>query len=529
VRSAAQRAVLAAALACAAGGCAYFNAMYNADHYAHQAEADERAGRSGDARTNWQLAEAHAETLVVHHPKSGWVGKAQLLRGRALVSLTDYSDAQVALQEALRHRLSTADRLEALGLLGRSLLVYHHLDSAAVALDSAATSRERAVRDAALLDRGRIWLERGQPDSARAAFRRSAHPLAAYALAAADVAVGDTAAAGAVYDSLAGVKAFAEAAWRPALDSLAAAGDRAHASRLVARLTGRRGIPAGAAARLLLDEGDRRLAAGDSSGAAAAWLAVDRVARDSVEGQTAAVSLARLAVATAASDTVLGRQRDLLLELTRGGGGAGRDAASLLRLLDRADSLGRFATAPDAHWFMRAELLRDSLGAVRLAASDFAAMASLFPDSPWTPKGLVAAIAAGYPEPDSLQGLLLHRYAGSPYVVAAAGGVGSTAALASLEDSLRTVLASSMPAGGRTGGAGFADVGVGDERLAAREPGRGQAEPQVDRAPDRPQAPGVGVARAVRPPEPPPPAAPPPSAVQPLRPPYGPPGPELPE
>ncbi len=512
---AAARAAAVAALAGAASGCAYFNAMYNAERYAHQAQVYEREGRPMDARANWLLAEAHAETLVVHHPKSAWVAKAQLLRGRALVTLGDYSDAQIALRDALQRQLSPEDHLEALGLLGRAELFYHQLDSAGIDLDSASASRVRAVRDAALLDRGKVWLALGALDSARDVLARSAHPEAAFDLAAVDARLGDTAGAGAIYDSLAGQERLDELEWRTGLDSLAAAGDGAHASQLVARLAARRDCPAGTAARLLLDEGARRMATGDSAGASEAWRQVRREAGDSIEGQVAAVALIRLAIASAAVDSDLDRPRQDLVALSRTGGGAGRDATALLELLARVTALGGAADAPDAHWFLRAELLRDSLGAVRLAATDFAAMADRFPASPWTPKGLVAAIAAGYPDADSLQGLLLHRYAGSPYVVAAAGGDAHAAALAGLEDSLQTVLASAAGEAGRSGR-------LANERLDPGEAAAQRPQPEPDAEPGARPSAGGARRTAPRP-------AGPVVIAPPSRPPYGPPGPELPQ
>ena len=509
-----RRAALApalAALACAAGACAYFNAMYNAEHYARAAQTSERAGRLTEAHANWVEAAAHADTLIVHHPASGWVAKAQLLRGKALMHLGDYSGAEVALQSALRRRLPREDRLEALGLLGRAQVYYHQLDSAGVALDSAALARDRAVRAEALLDRGRVWLALGRPDSARLAFRRSSGAEAAFALAAVDVRLGDTAAAGAVYDSLAGAKTFDEGVWRPALDSLAQAGDSAHVARLVGRLVVRSDCSAGAAARLLLDEADRRIGVGDSTAAAAAWRQVRDVARDSVEGQAAGVALARLAIAAAAADSDLDRPHRQLEELARAGGNAGREAGATLAQLVRADALASATDAPDAHWFQRAELLRDSLGAGRLAAADFAAMAERFPTSPWTPKALVAAIAEGASDADSLQGLLLHRYARSPYVIAASGGVAGAAALADLEDSLRTVLA--VASAGAAAGSPARGESVEESEPGVRSRRLGEAAVAETRAA------GAGPARAGA-------AA---MLGPPSRPPWGPPGPEPPE
>lgn len=436
-----RRACVAAAVAAvAASGCAYFNGMYYTNHYTRLAESSERAGRIGEARDRWQQAEIHAESLVSRHPRSSWVAEAQLARGRALVHLEDYSDAVLALQVAESSRGSPARHAEAMGLIGHAYLLLGMLDSAGPPLDSAVDARAAAVRDQALLDRGRLRVARDQPDQAREDLARSHDPRAPYDLAQVDLKLGDTAAAGALFDSLAGAQAHPEAEWRAGLDSLAAAGDGSHASQLVQRLVGG-GLSRGAQARLMLDDAGRRLRAADTAGATAEYQTVVGVARDSVAGQAAAVTLCRLGIAAAATDSDLGEQRTRLAELVDMGGNPGRDAQEALRLLARLDTLAAAPKSGDAFWFLRAELLRDSLHAGRLAAAAFAAMAAQFPASPWTPKALVAAIAAGYPAADSLRDLLAQRYGASPYARAAFTAGGGDSAFAVLEDSLRRVLA----------------------------------------------------------------------------------------
>ncbi len=438
-----RRAVAAVSVAAAAtSGCAYFNGMYYANHYAHQAVVSERAGRISEARERWAQAEIHAESLLARHPESRWTGEAQLVRGQALVHLEVYSDAVVALQEAARRPGSPAQHLEALGLMGHAYLALGMPDAAHPMLDSAAESREPKVRDEALVDLAHLLLELDQPQEAREDLRRSRDPRAPYDRAQVELRLGDSAAAGALYDSLAATKTFPEDAWRAGLDSLAAAGAGVHASRLVGRLVARVTLGNGARAQLLLDDASRRLGRADTAAATAELQRAVVVARDSVAGQAAAVVLCQLAIAEAASDSDLERPHDQLLDLIRLGGAAGREARDALRLLARLDSLAAAPTAPDAFWFLRAELLRDSLHAGRLAAAAFAAMAGQFPASPWTPKALVAAIAGGYPAADSLRAILAQRYGGSPYAVAALGGGGEgDSSYATLEDSLRRVLA----------------------------------------------------------------------------------------
>jgi tetratricopeptide (TPR) repeat protein len=431
----------AALIASAAAGCAYYNGMYNANRFARQAAQSERAGRMDEARDRWRSAATHAESVTVRYPGSRWLGDALLVQGRAFVHLGDDSAAVPVLVRAARRVRRPEQRREALVLLGRASLAVGQYARAREALDSALEGAEPALRSEALLFRGRAWLGLRRPDAAQLDFRASAALHAPYDLAVAEVAAGDTADAGALYDSLADSRPYVEADWRPALAGLAAAGAEARAAALADRLTARSDLTAGERARLLLDDATRRLAAGDTTGASERLVAVSAAAPDSVEAGAAGVRLARLALAQAGADADLVAPRERLRRLVLEGGTVGQEAGALLRMVDLVDTLAAARTAPDAFWFLRAEVLRDSLRAPRLAASDFAEMARLFPASPWTPKGLVAAIALGHPRPDSLRALLRQRYATSPYVLAAEGADGRADTFAALEDSLRRTLA----------------------------------------------------------------------------------------
>jgi tetratricopeptide (TPR) repeat protein len=496
VRAARRAAVALAVAGLALTGCAYFNGMYYANHFAGQAEASERAGRIGEARDRWMQAQMHAESLIARHPDSRWTGDAQLVRGRALVHLEAYSDAVGALQEAARRTTSPARHLEALGLMGRAYLALGMAEAARPMLDTAVDARQPEVRDDALLSRGRLLVALDHPDLARGDLERSRDPRAPYDLAQVDLRLGDTAAAGALYDSLAATKTFPEEAWRAGLDSLAASGAGAHAAQLVDRIAARAALSSGARARVQLDGGFRRLRSADTAGAAAAFQRVMIVAPDSLAGQAASVALIRLAVAAAAADSDLEPLRARLTALARAGGGAGREAHEALRLMARLDTLAAQPTAPDAFWFLRAELLRDSLHAGRLASAAFASMADAYPASPWTPKALVAAIAAGHPAGDSLRALLAHHYGESPYALAALGQAGAgDSAYAALEDSLRRVLA---VGGARRAPAGLAprrpgqvgDVGaVEDEPGARRRPPPAAPAPRPNPQPSGPPRP----------------------------------------
>jgi len=434
-------AVVVAGVALGGAGCAYFNGMYNANRLAGQAARSERAGRMDEARDRWRSAATHAESLTARYPTSRWVIDALLVEGRAFVHLGDFAAAAPVLAEAVRRATRSEQRCEALVMLGQANLALGRYPEARQALDSALQTGQPEWRDEALLFRGRALLDLGLTDSALADFRASTHPHAAYDLARAELGSGDTAGAGALYDSLAGRRPYVEADWRPALDGLAGGGAEWRAAQLTDRLAARRDLTAGEGARLLLDDGARRLAAGDTSGGTERLIAVLAVAPDSLEAHAAGVRFAQLAIAAATSDADLAAPRERLQRLVVEGGLAGQDAGVVLRLAALVDTLGAAPTTPDAYWFERAEVLRDSLRAVRLAAVDFAEMARLFPASPWTPKGLVAAIAAGHPHADSLRALLRQRYAASPYALASAGESAGAEAFAALEDSLRRALA----------------------------------------------------------------------------------------
>ena len=67
-------------------GCVYYNGVYNAKHFAKQAEHSERLGRTSEAADRWRIAAIHAESVVTRHPRSRWADDAMLIRAKALVT-----------------------------------------------------------------------------------------------------------------------------------------------------------------------------------------------------------------------------------------------------------------------------------------------------------------------------------------------------------------------------------------------------------------------------------------------------------
>jgi tetratricopeptide (TPR) repeat protein len=485
--------VRAALAACALGvvsGCVYYNGMYNAERAASEAGRFERQGRAAEARDRWQRAVVHAESVTVRHPRSRWAPAALLLRGRGLAHLDRFNDAATVLEEATRRARSAAQRAQAYALLGQAYVAVGRHENAAAALDTALALGDPAVRSEALLFRGRARLALAQPLAALADFSDSDDPRAAFGRARTLLVLHDSAAAIAQLEGLVGVRPYEERAWREALADLAALGGWASASRLAGRLTERPDLTRGQKARLLLDDGDRLQAAGEGSGAQARYAATAAAAPDSTEARLAAVRGTRLALGAAQRDAELDDAAQRLARIVADGGLPAREAQPTARMLARLARLAQEGAAPDARWFLRAELIRDSLRARGLAARAFAAMGERFPGSPWTPKALLAAIAAGHPAADSLRGVLDARYADSPYRRAATGG-GSPAEVEAyrvLEDSLLRMGALDAVERGADRQPGAPDEGPADDAPRVRRPAPAAPAPRPAPPPgDRPR------------------------------------------
>jgi hypothetical protein len=421
-------------------GCAYYNGVYNAKHFAKQAERSERAGRTSEAADRWRIAAIHAESVVTRHPRSRWVDDAMLIRAKALVHLEQWSDAAVIALQATNLAATPNGRREAFLYLGIANQNLHRLDDAVADFDSAAASSRADVQSAALLGRGRTLLAMGRPDAALADFERSSDEEAYFERPRAALAAGNPLRAAEFADTLALRQPYHEAQWLLLLDSLATANLLTRAAGLTDVLRQRADLRAGNRARLLLADGERQLRAGNDSAAAERFRQVQVTAGDSVEARVATLRLIGISVRAARTAADLGDARHALDVLGGIPGAAGQAWTDLVRQLDQADTLLAASPTPDAFWFLRAELLRDSLRAGAAAMDAFAQMPARFPESPWTPKGILAAIALGHPDADALRALLASRYADSPYARAAAGGADAPERFAVLEDSLQSAL-----------------------------------------------------------------------------------------
>lgn len=445
------RGVALCALGALLSSCAYYNSMYYANRYRKEAEKAERSGRTAEAGERWRLAAVHADSQISRHPRSRWTDDAWLVRGKAMLALRRWSEAAVALESAARLAGTEQQRREAQLYLGEAHAGAQRLDQALIQLDSAILLDNERLRSRALLARGRILLLQGRPAEALQDLRASGLPEASADKIRAALALNDRDLVVSYADSLADSRApYRETVWLPLLDTLAGSGLQDWVTTAVNRLSTRNDATPAARSRLMLAEGDRRRAVGDLPGALDLYRAVVNLAGDSVEARLASTRMIRLELASTRDPAVLPGLAEQLQRVVQQGGEPGVAAGSLLRLLNLADALANASGPADAWWFYRAELLRDSIGARPLAADAFAAMATQFPDSPWTPKALLAAIAAGHPSSDSLTTLLTGRYADNAYTQASRGVPGAEATYAVLEDSLQSMLLQ-LPGRGRPG------------------------------------------------------------------------------
>jgi hypothetical protein len=456
--------------------CAYYNGMYNARRFAKQAERSERLGRMSEARERWRRAAMHAESLVVRHPGSRWVDDALLVRGRALVHTEQFMDAVLTLERAVRVATTTELREDALLLLGRASLALRRYPQAESTLVLASGSARAQVRDEAYWYLGRALNARGEPRRALEVLGQTTARDAATDRLRAALALDDAAALHLAADDLHRAR-YREAPWRVLLDSLELAGYGELVGEITAALLARDDVTSGEKARLHLAAAHLDQLRGHDSRARSRLEAVRALVPDSAEARVAETRLLLLEARAAESDTILERMRAPLLRIALLGGLPGEDARTVIELLDRLAALAAAGDHADARLFLRAELLRDSLGARRLAAAAWSAIADLHPGSPWAPKALLAAVEAGHGDSEALLERLMARYESSPYVAAALGDEAGAAAYARLEDSLRVTLAA---VGGRRGGvpADPAAPRPGPDRVPARPPaGRPRIDP----------------------------------------------------
>ncbi|HWC74469.1 MAG TPA: hypothetical protein VG454_11080 [Gemmatimonadales bacterium] len=424
-------ALLALLAAAGSGGCAYYNAMWSAEQYAKAARKAEARGQEAEARSQWALAAAKADAVVVKHPKSRWVDDALVLeaegyaRSGACPEATDIIPRAraVAKDVALRERLALAE--------AQCALAAGHPVQADAALEGVLTSKDHGRRSRAEYFAGQAAVLQLDYDAAVVHLRRSrepaARPLRAHALLA--LGAGHAVEAAAAIDSIGGDPAF-ETDRADLLVELSTVGGPAMASATLDRLIAQSRIPFAEQARLLIADGDRLAGAGDYQAAEARYRrAIDMAGAGSAEAGTARVRVQRLVIAQARQSGDLAPVIDALSNLSRAETG-NTEAKHLLELLNLTVTSPPSAGAR----FRIAEVVRDSLAAPALAGQLFLDVAATDTASLYAPKALVAAIPLLPDRHDSIAAILDTRYPESPYTRAYHGEASVTYAAA--EDSL---------------------------------------------------------------------------------------------
>ncbi len=420
----------------AAAACAYYNGMWSAEHFANQARKLERQDRTSEARSYWAQAAVKAESMVARHPRSRWADAALVLQGEGLARSGACPQAANPLERAVATVRDEALRERAELASAECALDGNDAAAAGRALAGVTESRDAARRSRAALLAGRATTLESDPAAAAEWFRRSDAPDAVSARVRALLATGRVADALALADTLARIR-FRDGEWAAVLEDLRRAAGPDTASQTLDRMLARRRTPAGARARLWFADGDALLAAGRPGAAAARYAQVAAAVPDSSEGQLARVRTLRVLVVRADSVSQLAPVAEQLQRLVQSGaaGPAATESRALATLVQQIQQRGDL---PESGRFRLAEVVRDSLGATRLAGLLFLEFARGMPASLFAPKALLAAAALLPERRDSLVAVLTSRYAESPYTLALRGSL--SPAFGAAEDSLAEAL-----------------------------------------------------------------------------------------
>ena len=418
-----------------AGGCVYYNGMYNTKRLAGQARKAEIEGRTFDATSLWGQVEVKAESVLARHPNSKWSDEARLLQGTALAKLRNCAGALPPLENVMIAGRDPGLVEAAAVLVGGCRTTMGDPVGAMSAYSRLTASRDTARRSLALFAHGRAQRMNGEYEAALAELAGTDYPGARGERAAALAGLGRLPEALAIVDTLLEARDTL-APW----DSLVAAVGR-HDPETAAALTSRvagSGLSAAIGATLIVADAVR-------------WREIDParserrlVAAESVAAGTALASQARFEIAQsrlrlADSLAALLEQVTRLEEMTEDAGPVAPRAAQLAsagRLVVQAsDSVPPGAPQGDLRLFLAGEMARDSLGADRFAARQFRRVVTEWPGSPFVPKAMLALILLEPGHADSIRVALLAQYPASPYVAMIEGGTSPEYAV--LEDSLR--------------------------------------------------------------------------------------------
>lgn len=420
----------------AAGGCSYYNGMYNTERLAGRARKAEREGRPFEATGLWNQVAIKAESVAIRHPTASWSDEARLLHGTALARLNQCGRALRPLEGLVATARERKVVEQATLLLGSCRLREGDADGAALAYARLVDSRDPETRSLARYRHGRALRASGRFEEALDELRTSTHPQVRGERAAALAGLGRLPEARALAESLL-VEGDTVAPW-DSLVALVVEHDPAVAESLIDKIAATETMPSSLRARLLLQDG-RRLSQRDPERSVQRLQQADSLGIDTPIQTEARLEQSRMLLARATSLTDLQATLAQFDESAEDGvpldGGRVQLEATARRVVLYADSTPPDSPFGDLRLFVAGELARDSLGAPILAASQFRRLVNEWPTSPFAPKAMLALILLEPAGADSLRAAILTRYPDNPYVAMAQGG--DSPAYQVLEDSLR--------------------------------------------------------------------------------------------
>jgi tetratricopeptide (TPR) repeat protein len=418
-----------------AGGCAYYNGMYNANRLAKQAEKAEREGRTFDAASLWGQVGVKADTVLARHSSSQWADNARLLRGKAYQRLGDCNSAVTVLRELLASSTDSTLTEEGAFLLGRCYQALGNSQDASTAFMRVVNSTDPEVRREALYQYGRSLRQGGSYAEALEFLGGTDDPRARGERAAALAGVGRVNEAFALADSLVAAGDTA-APW----DSILAITGRADATRAASLTDQLVGMPQASPtqkSRWVFSEGQRLVVQDEEQGTRRIAQAI-QLDPEGPMVPYARTLLLRIRMARAASADSLRVIRQDLADLLESSGVTGIQVGGYVRaatmVLEVLDSVERAAPVPDLRLFLAAETSRDSLGMNRFAGVLFRRVIDEHASSPYAAKALLALGALDPSARDTSLQLLAGLYADNPYYLASLGF--DTPGFVALEDSL---------------------------------------------------------------------------------------------
>ena len=423
-----------------AGGCAYYNGLYNARGLVKRAESASREGRDSAAVTAWREAAAKADTVIARYPRSRWTDDALLVSGTssAFSGACDHALARLAQWE--KHPAADTKQHSRASIARGACLV--RLGEYAPALDT--LTPHTKYGDETLTRIAAAWAARAalasQFESVYALARKAGSDaldaeLAMSALESARSSVaarilGQRALAwqslGAMHAPLALLARFD----RVVADSIVGLAQSSRASRLER-------------ARLSLAAGLWSEAAGDVRVARNHY---ERALRMSSDTTLVAEVVTRRGLLDVRAAGTLDDAR-ARLDVSKG---RAVDAARLAAVDSALRLAARLAEASDtsgASLFLAAEVARDAVGAVALARALFLRAAREYPRSSLAPRALLAAANLTPDSARAWRATVAELYSTSPYARTLTGASVSTAALEADERLLHEVWVRARPRG----------------------------------------------------------------------------------